>query len=89
MDAMPTPQVAITRAQAMLIVIGNPHTLGLDPIWRGFLNYVRSCGGCKGEPISWDPVSPEEVEEGVVGHVGEMIQRLQSAIIPAANEVFV
>ena len=89
MDAMPTPQVAITRAQAMLIVIGNPNTLVLDPIWREFLNYVHSCGGCRGEPISWDPVSPEDVGEGVGGDLEEMIQRLRSAIIPAAKVVHV
>ena len=39
---------------ALLIVIGNPEVLSLDPMWRSFLNYVRRNGGCKGAEISWD-----------------------------------
>ncbi|KAE9391715.1 RNA helicase [Gymnopus androsaceus JB14] len=36
--------VAVTRAQALLIVVGNPTVLSLDPLWRGFLNYVHRAG---------------------------------------------
>ena len=39
---------------ALLIVIGNPEVLSLDPMWRSFLNYVRKNNGCKGVEISWD-----------------------------------
>lgn len=46
--------VAVTRARALLIVIGNPEVLSLDPMWRSFLNYVRRNDGCIGAEISWD-----------------------------------
>ena len=39
---------------ALLIVIGNPEVLSLDPMWRSFLNYVRINNGCRGAEISWD-----------------------------------
>ncbi|KAF9057242.1 P-loop containing nucleoside triphosphate hydrolase protein [Panaeolus papilionaceus] len=47
--------VAITRAQALLIVIGDPQVLSLDPLWRAFLNYIHLNGGWTGPDISWDP----------------------------------
>ena len=46
--------VAVTRAQALLIVIGDPAILSLDPIWRGFLNHVFLHGGWRGDPPTWD-----------------------------------
>ncbi|KAH9478891.1 Putative helicase MOV-10 [Psilocybe cubensis] len=50
--------VALTRAQALLIVVGNPTVLSLDPLWRSFLNYIHSCGGWRGKEINWDPKEP-------------------------------
>ncbi|KAH6909394.1 RNA helicase [Coprinopsis sp. MPI-PUGE-AT-0042] len=48
--------VAVTRAQALLIVVGNPHVLGLDPLWRSFLNYIHANQGWTGSmDIPWDP----------------------------------
>ncbi|KAI5120593.1 hypothetical protein M0805_008071 [Coniferiporia weirii] len=52
--------VAITRAQALLVVIGDPIVLSLDPLWKSFINYVHNAGGCKGKRIDWDPT--EEVD---------------------------
>jgi len=47
--------VAITRAQALLIVIGDPRVLSLDPLWRGFLNYTYNLRAWKGRPVpDWD-----------------------------------
>ncbi|KAH9948060.1 P-loop containing nucleoside triphosphate hydrolase protein [Amylocystis lapponica] len=54
--------VAMTRAQALLIVVGDPSVLSIDPLWRGFLNYVHLNGGWRGDPITWDPHAP--VQEG-------------------------
>ena len=48
----------MTRAQALLIVVGNPIVLSLDPLWRSFLNYVHEQGGWKGTRITWDPSEP-------------------------------
>ena len=47
--------MAVTRAQAMLIIVGDPQLLSLDPLWRGFLNYVYINGGWTGPDITWDP----------------------------------
>jgi helicase MOV-10 len=47
--------VSITRAQSLLIIVGNPHVLGLDPLWRSFLNYIHLKGGWVGPDIPWDP----------------------------------
>ena len=37
--------VAITRASALLIVIGNPHLLQTDPNWRALLEHIYIQGG--------------------------------------------
>ncbi|KAG2003546.1 RNA helicase [Coprinopsis cinerea AmutBmut pab1-1] len=52
--------VAVTRAQALLVIVGNPHILALDPLWRSFLSFVHINRGWIGSPISWDPM--ENVE---------------------------
>lgn len=51
--------VAITRAEALLIVVGDPEVLGKDQLWRTFLNYIRARGGWKGKEQSWN--AEEEV----------------------------
>ncbi|KAI9444105.1 P-loop containing nucleoside triphosphate hydrolase protein [Lactarius indigo] len=47
--------VAITRAQALLIVVGDPEVLGKDELWRTFLNYVCLSEGLTGKALSWNP----------------------------------
>ncbi|KAF8267995.1 P-loop containing nucleoside triphosphate hydrolase protein [Lactarius quietus] len=47
--------VAITRAQALLIVVGDPEVLGKDELWRTFLNYAYICGGWRGKKLRWNP----------------------------------
>ncbi|TFY69329.1 hypothetical protein EVG20_g3185 [Dentipellis fragilis] len=64
--------VALTRAQAMLIVIGDPTVLGQDLLWRTFLNYVHKRGGRMGERYDWDP------EEDFVPRGYERISREQA-----------
>ncbi|CAE6393339.1 unnamed protein product [Rhizoctonia solani] len=46
--------VTITRAQALLIIVGDASVLGLDPLWRSFLSYIHQEGGWKGNPIPWE-----------------------------------
>ncbi|KAJ7746480.1 RNA helicase [Mycena maculata] len=81
--------VAITRAQALLIVIGNPDILALDPLWRAFLNYIHIRGGWRGKAISWNPddgVNPghgeydQEMKRRAEGEAEEMMARLKSLI---------
>ncbi|KAJ7199232.1 P-loop containing nucleoside triphosphate hydrolase protein [Mycena pura] len=82
--------VAITRAQALLIVIGNPDILALDPIWRAFMNYVHGRGGWRGKEISWnpeDPIAPGprvydlEMKRRAEGEAEEIMARLKSLIV--------
>ncbi|KAI5120114.1 hypothetical protein M0805_002198 [Coniferiporia weirii] len=49
--------VAVTRAQALLIIIGDPVTLSIDPLWRRFLDYIHLHGGWspKGKRRDWEP----------------------------------
>jgi helicase MOV-10 len=38
--------VTITRAKALMIIIGNPETLKFDPYWHDLMAYCQSYGGC-------------------------------------------
>ncbi|XP_056278748.1 putative helicase mov-10-B.2 [Pseudoliparis swirei] len=40
--------VAVTRAKALLIVVGNPRMLSTDPTWARFIQYCRDEGGYGG-----------------------------------------
>ncbi|XP_045911976.1 putative helicase mov-10-B.2 isoform X1 [Micropterus dolomieu] len=40
--------VAVTRAQALLIVVGNPRVLNKDPTWARFIQYCQDEGGYTG-----------------------------------------
>ncbi|KAH9835366.1 P-loop containing nucleoside triphosphate hydrolase protein [Rhodofomes roseus] len=71
--------VAVTRAQALLIVIGDPDVLSLDPLWRSFLNYAHGRGGWKGPPPSWDTGA-------TVDHTGGYDQRLKGSALADMNE---
>ncbi|KAJ7154607.1 RNA helicase [Mycena filopes] len=82
--------VAITRAQALLIVIGNPDILALDPLWRAFLNYIHTRGGWRGKQIAWNPEEPvtsgpnaydAEMKWRAEGEAEEMMARLKSLIV--------
>lgn len=43
--------VAVTRAKALLIVVGNPLLLGHDPDWKVFLDFCKDKGGYTGCPF--------------------------------------
>ncbi|KAG0706249.1 P-loop containing nucleoside triphosphate hydrolase protein [Suillus ampliporus] len=61
--------VAVTRAQALLIVIGDPNVLSLDPLWRSFLNYVHSNGGWTGPKPTWDTTETVNESGGYDRHI--------------------
>ncbi|KAJ3771941.1 hypothetical protein FB446DRAFT_644405, partial [Lentinula raphanica] len=46
--------VAVTRAQALLYIVGDPSVLALDPLLRAFLNYIDQNGDWKGLSPTWD-----------------------------------
>jgi helicase MOV-10 len=79
--------VAITRAQALLIIVGNPVVLSLDPLWRALLNYIHAGGGWKGKGIEWDPTEPilpdgyaRKIRDHAEGEAINMISSLKSLI---------
>ncbi|XP_062047959.1 helicase MOV-10 isoform X1 [Lepus europaeus] len=43
--------VAVTRAKALLIIVGNPLLLGHDPDWKAFLEFCKENGGYTGCPF--------------------------------------
>ncbi|GJE90147.1 DEXXQ/H-box helicase domain-containing protein [Phanerochaete sordida] len=76
--------VAITRAQALLIVIGDPDVLSLDPRWRKFMNYVFNEHGWRGDAPAWDTHEPVddgreydvEIREAAAADVNDLRQRM-------------
>lgn len=87
--------VAMTRAKALLIVIGCPSVLALDKEnWLPFLQYCHDNGAMVGEP--WDPssaVDDDNEEEGgdeIVGdsQMNELSNMMQSWDLVQAEETF-
>jgi helicase MOV-10 len=63
----------MTRAQALLVVVGDPNVLGLDPLWRSWLNFVYLGGGWTGSAgPNWDP----EAEVREAGGYDREVQEL-------------
>ncbi|TDL24436.1 P-loop containing nucleoside triphosphate hydrolase protein [Rickenella mellea] len=80
--------VAVTRAQALLIIIGNPLVLSLDHLWRKFLNYVYLGGGWIGKRIDWDPnemvdLEAYDVDRNILAGtaIAELVQRAKTKIV--------
>lgn len=87
--------VAVTRAQALLIVVGDPYVLSLDPLWRSFLNYVHINKGWKGIPIPWDPREPvrdsggydAELRELGLADMNDFTRRMESLTLENVDDV--
>ena len=80
--------VAITRAQSLLIVVGNPQTLAVDPMWREWLNFVHEKGGWRGKELDWNPEEPlaaDGYDAGVRNQAEaealEMIERIRARVL--------
>ncbi|XP_056129615.1 putative helicase mov-10-B.2 [Lampris incognitus] len=74
--------VAITRAKALLIVVGNHRVLESDPIWNEFIQYCRGQRG-------YDGFYHEEEEEEVVARLAALYIHIdpQAVIETAESEV--
>ncbi|KAH7924379.1 P-loop containing nucleoside triphosphate hydrolase protein, partial [Leucogyrophana mollusca] len=85
--------VTLTRAQALLVVVGNPLVLGLDPFWRTFLSYVHRGGGWRGTPdIGWDPhetahPTTSDYQQRAQADGEILVQRLQSVVVDPTNRL--
>jgi helicase MOV-10 len=49
--------VAVTRAQALLIVVGNPRVLKSDPSWSRFLQHCSKTESCRGVNVVEDSIN--------------------------------
>jgi helicase MOV-10 len=85
--------VAVTRAQALLIVVGDPTILSLDPLWRSFLTYVHSFGGWTGPAIPWDPQTDQKtgdfatgLREAALADMNDFTRRIQSMTMDAGDD---
>ncbi|KAF8868065.1 AAA domain-containing protein [Mucidula mucida] len=77
--------VAVTRAKALLIIIGDPLVLSLDPLWRQFLNYIHCNGGWTGKGISWDP--NEVVDEAAAEQdMNEFTRQMESLTLAGLDD---
>ncbi|XP_041654672.1 putative helicase mov-10-B.1 [Cheilinus undulatus] len=52
--------VAMTRAQALLIVVGDPRILKIDPLWNKLIHYCYMEGGYRGISLSDEEEKGEE-----------------------------
>ena len=68
--------VAVTRAQALLIVIGNPFTLENDPNWKSMIDFCVDGGGYTGV----DYVKMEERNEAGAA-VEEIVEGMQAVAL--------
>jgi helicase MOV-10 len=84
------PIVAVTRAKALLIVVGDPAILSLDPLWRKFLTMIHINGGWTGDEITWDvddDIEDDQLEEatriGVLGNMQQLAERVEALTLDA------
>ncbi|KAF9494839.1 P-loop containing nucleoside triphosphate hydrolase protein [Pleurotus eryngii] len=87
--------VTVTRSKVLLIVVGDPEVLSLNPLWREFLNYVHTNGGWKGAPPSWDTSTPVDgaggydvqVRELAIADMNDFTQRMEELTLAgSAND---
>ncbi|XP_067932453.1 putative helicase MOV-10 [Watersipora subatra] len=52
--------VAVTRAKAMLIIIGNPAVLSKDASWLSLLTFIEEGGGYVGCPLTEEDIEEDE-----------------------------
>ena len=78
----------------MLIVVGDPQVLSLDPLWRSFLNYIHQNGGWTGPDITWDPNVPVDeaggydkaIRESAKLDMNEFTKRMESLTMAEVDE---
>lgn len=82
--------VAVTRAKALLIVVGDPATLAMDPLWRRFLVLIHRNGGWAGDEIPWDPeeeIEDDQLEEatriGILDNMQRLAERVEALTLDA------
>jgi len=64
--------VAITRARSLLIVVGNPHLLEIDPNWKKLINFTQKLGSYTGCLYMPRQGSESEWVDKVVERLGKL-----------------
>lgn len=72
--------VAVTRAKALLIVVGNPRVLNADSTWKTFIDYCKDEGGYTG-------FTPVEEEEDVVMRLASLCIDVEIKVETAESDV--
>ncbi|KAH9930517.1 P-loop containing nucleoside triphosphate hydrolase protein [Epithele typhae] len=80
--------VAVTRAKALLVVVGDSSVLSIDPVWRGFLNYIYRRGGWSGDAPGWDTSAAvdasfdyaAEIREAAATDIDALLARLAEGL---------
>jgi len=70
----------VTRAKALLIVVGNPFILQTDPNWRQLLEFIMKGGGYTGipfYPMEPDAIIGEDPNEHRIPVQEKLIEQLQ------------
>lgn len=86
--------VAMTRAQALLIIVGDPVVLSLDRMWRQFLDYIHANGGWKGKPRDWDDSTNAGTDDDWLGMrrndardaIDDLARRLRETVIDEVQD---
>lgn len=65
--------VAITRAKALLIIVGNPLVLGTDPYWREIVELCR----LNDSIVNWNPVVDVDGQGSTDNAIQEMVSGLE------------
>ncbi|RPD55542.1 P-loop containing nucleoside triphosphate hydrolase protein [Lentinus tigrinus ALCF2SS1-7] len=73
--------VAMTRAKALLVVVGDAAILCVDPLWRGFMNYVYQHKGWRGDTPTWDVNAPVCVDADYVDELRDVIAAEMNSVI--------
>ncbi|KAG8899889.1 hypothetical protein FRB99_006391 [Tulasnella sp. 403] len=79
--------VALTRARAMLVVVGNPDVLGRDALWRVFINFIVWNNGLVGMPPSWDPRSQTGLEGHTPGDMETLSEMLKLQVLSGGSVI--
>ncbi|XP_035512110.1 putative helicase mov-10-B.1 [Morone saxatilis] len=72
--------VAVTRAKALLIVVGNPRVLNTDTTWARFIQYCQNEGGYTG-------FTPAEEEEDIVERLSVLYLSIEATVETAESVV--
>ncbi|KAL2912276.1 hypothetical protein HK105_208267 [Polyrhizophydium stewartii] len=81
--------VAVTRAKALLIVVGNAHILVKDPSWRAWIRHALKLGACKNLPQSIRDDLEDKGSGGAPGAATTIADEDEYEVLSDISEEFV